>query len=93
MIEFGSNTVPWIWSSEYLKNTLCRTFASSQKLGGPASAASTTGSFHWMPPAGLECSWARPIAWPNSCAAVPPSRKPRFIVASLAGIWRASVPT
>ena len=33
------------------------------------------------------------MAWPNSCAAVPPSRKPRFMVAWLNGTLRASVPT
>ena len=32
------------------------------------------------------------MAWPNSCAAVPPSRKPRFMVAWLNGTLRASVP-
>jgi hypothetical protein len=92
MIEAGSNVVPLIWSAAYLKNTLWRTVAGSQKLGAPPSAFSTAGSFHWMPPAGLECSWASPMAWPNSCATVPPSRKPRFMVAWLNGTLRASVP-
>ena len=46
MMESGSNSVPLIWSIEYLKNTLCRVVAASQKLGGPARALSTTGSFH-----------------------------------------------
>ena len=50
-------------------------------------------SFHSMPPAGFWCSWARPIAWPNSWPAVPPSRNPRFIVGWSAGIPRLSVPT
>ena len=46
MIESGSNSVPLTLSIEYLKNTLCRVVSGSQKLGGPASAFSTTGSFH-----------------------------------------------
>ena len=85
--------MPLIWSTAYFMNTLCRTMASVQRFGGCARAAMTTGSFHWMPPAGFECSCARPMAWPNSCPAVPPSRKPRFIVASFAGMPLLSVPT
>ena len=93
MIESGSNCVPLIWSTAYFRKTLCRTFASSHRFGGFARAAMTTGSFHWMPPAGFECSCASPMACPNSCPAVPPSRKPRFIVGSSAGMLLQSVPT
>src|SRR6266508_1932508 len=93
MIDFGSNAVPLIWSAAYLSSTLWRIVASFQKFGDPESAWSTTGSFHWMPPAGFWCSWASPIACPNSWAAVPPSSNPRFIVAWFAGMLRQSVPT
>ena len=62
MIESGSKAVPLIWSTAYFMKTLWRTFASSHRFGGWARAAMTTGSFHRIPPAGLECSCASPIA-------------------------------
>jgi hypothetical protein len=93
MIDSGSHWVPLTWSKRYLSSTLCRTVASCQKLGDPASAAITTGSFQTIPPAGFWCSWARPIACSNSWAVVPPSMNPRFIVGSAEGMPRQSVPT
>src|SRR5689334_15597282 len=66
MIDFGSNCENWVDSAAYLRNTLWSTFARSQLFGGPASAWYTTGRFHWISLAGLECSCTHPIACPTS---------------------------
>ncbi|MCY1559206.1 hypothetical protein D9M68_962190 [compost metagenome] len=85
--------VPLIWSARYLFSTLWRMVASLQLLGGPERSRITAASFHSMPPSGFWCSCMSPMAWPNSCATVPPSMKPRFMVGWSSGMLRLSVPT
>jgi len=46
MMESRSNPVPLIWSAEYLRRTLWRVVASSQKFGDLANSVMTTCSFH-----------------------------------------------